>query len=76
MKWLLRFVIGFSCLSLVVALALFIEPEHVSELWAFALKTLPLVLFVTLVSSMIVGDTLIGTVKELRDYYQLRKEHL
>ena len=72
MKWLLRFVIGFSCLSLVVALALLIEPRHATELWAFVLKTWPLVLFVTLVSSMIVGDMLIGTVKELKEHY--RKE--
>ena len=76
MKWLLRFVIGFSYLSLVVALGLLIEPEHVSELWVFVLKTWPLVVFVTLVSSMIVGDTLIGTVKELKEHCRLKKERL
>ena len=72
MKWLLRFVIGFSYLGLLVTLALLIESEHADESWAFALKMWPLVLFVTLVSSVIVGDTLIRTVKELRDHYRNR----
>lgn len=72
MKWVLRFVIGFSYLGLLVTLALLIEPEHATESWAFVLKTWPLVLFVTLVSSTIVGDTLIGTVKELREHYRNR----
>lgn len=72
MKWVLRFVIGFSYLGLLVTLPLLIEPKHAAELWAFVLKTWPLVLFVTLVSSVIVGDTLIGTVKELREHYRNR----
>ena len=72
MKWLLRFVIGFSYLGLLVTLGLLIEPKHAAESWAFVLKMWPLVLFVTLVSSTIVGDTLMGTVNELRTYY--RKE--
>jgi hypothetical protein len=72
MKWLLRFVIGFSYLSLLVTMALLIRPEHASESLAFALKTWPLVLFVILVSSTIVGDTFIGMVNELKEHY--RKE--
>lgn len=32
MKWVLRFIVGFSYLALPVALFLVIEPEHVSEL--------------------------------------------
>lgn len=73
MKWVLRFVIGFSYLGLLVTFALFIESKHVTESWAFVLKTWPLILFVTFVSSVIVGDTLIGTVKELKAHY--RKEN-
>lgn len=72
MKLLLRFIVGFSYLGLWVILALFIEPRHTAEFWAFVLKTWPLILFVILASSTTVGDTLIGTVKELREHY--RKE--
>ena len=55
-----------------MTLGLLIEPKHAAESWAFVLKMWPLVLFVTLVSSTIVGDTLMGTVNELRTHY--RKE--
>lgn len=70
MKWVLRFIVGFSYLGLLVTLSLLIEPEHVAESWAFVLKTWPLVLFVTLVSSIIIGDTLIDTVNELKEHYR------
>lgn len=70
MKWVLRFIVGFSYLGLFVTLSLLIEPKHAAEMWAFVLKTWPLVLFVTLVSSIIVGDTLIGTVNELKEHYR------
>ena len=74
MKWVLRFIIGFSYLALPVALFLLIEPGHVFELWALVLKKWPVVMFMTFVLPIIVGDTLIGTVKELKEHY--RKERL
>lgn len=74
MKWVLRFIVGFSYLALPVALFLVIEPEHVSELWTLVLEKWPVVVFMIFVLPIIVGDTLIGTVKELREHY--RKEQL
>ena len=65
MKWVLRFVIGFSYIALLMTLALFIRPENASKFWASARDLWPLVAFVTLTSSVIIGDTLILTVKEL-----------
>lgn len=67
MKWILRFVIGFSYIALLVTLALFIRPENASKFWAAARDLWPLVVFVTLTSSVIIGDTFIGMVKEWRD---------
>lgn len=67
MKWILRFVIGFSYITLLITLALLIRPENASKFWAAARDLWPLVVFVTLTSSVIVGDTFIGMAKEWRD---------
>lgn len=64
MKWLLRFVIGFSYIALLMTLALFIRPENASKFWAAARDLWLLVVFVTLTSSVIIGDTFIGMGKE------------
>ena len=64
MKWILRFVIGFSYIALLMTLALFIRPENASRFWAAVRDLWPLVVFVTLTSSVIVGDTFIGMAKE------------
>ena len=64
MKWILRFVIGFSYITLLMTLALLIRPENASKFWASARDLWPLVAFVTLVSSVIIGDTFIGMAKE------------
>lgn len=66
MKWILRFVIGFSYMALIMTLALLIRPEDVSKFWASARDLWPLVVFVTLTSSVIIGDTFIGMVEEWR----------
>lgn len=67
MKWVLRFVIGFSYMALIMILALLIRPENASKFWASARDLWPLVVFVTLTSSVIIGDTFIGMVEEWRD---------
>lgn len=67
MKWVLRFVVGFSYMALIMTLALLIRPENASKFWASARDLWPLVVFVTLTSSVIIGDTFIGTVEEWRD---------
>ena len=67
MKWILRFVVGFSYMALIMTLALFIRPENASKFWAAARDLWPLVVFVTLTSSVIIGDTFIGMVKEWCD---------
>lgn len=64
MKWILRFVIGFSYIALLMTLALFIRSENASKFWAVARDLWPLVVFVTLTSSVIIGDTFIGMAKE------------
>lgn len=66
MKWILRFVIGFSYITLLMTLALLIRPENASKFWAAARDLWPLVVFVTLTSSVIIGDTFIGMVEEWR----------
>lgn len=65
MKWILRFAVGFSYMALIMTLALLIRPENAFKFWAAARNLWPLVAFVTLTSSPIIGDTLILTVKEL-----------
>ena len=65
MKWILRFVIAFSYMALIMTLALLIRPENASKFWASVHDLWPLVAFVTLVSSVIIGDTFIGMAKEL-----------
>ena len=67
MKWILRFVVGFSYMALIMTLALLIRPENASKFWASVHDLWPLVAFVTLTSSPIVGDTFIGMVEEWRD---------
>ena len=67
MKWILRFVIGFSYITLLMTLSLLIRPENASKFWAAARDLWPLVAFVTLTSSVIIGDTFIGMAKEWRD---------
>lgn len=67
MKWILRFVIGFSYIALLMTLALFIRPENASKFWSAVRNLWPLVVFVTLTSSVIIGDTFIGMVEEWRD---------
>lgn len=67
MKWILRFVIGFSYIALLMTLALLIRPENASKFWAAARDLWPLVVFVTLTSSVIIGDTFIGMAKEWCD---------
>lgn len=64
MKWILRFVVGFSYMALIMTLALLIRPENASKFWAAARDLWPLVVFVTLTSSVIIGDTFIGMAKE------------
>lgn len=71
MKWILRFVIGFSYIALLIILALFIKPENASKFWASARDLWPLVVFVTFTSSVIIGDTFIGMAKE---WHARRKE--
>lgn len=71
MKWVLRFVIGFSYIALLITLALFIKPENASKFWASARDLWPLVVFVTFTSSVIIGDTFIGMAKE---WHARRKE--
>ena len=73
MKWILRFVVGFSYMALIMTLALLIRPENASKFWASVHDLWPLVVFVMLTSSPIIGDTLILTVKEL---YARRKKKL
>lgn len=65
MKWLLRFVVGFSYIALLMALGLLIRPENASKFWVALRDLWPLVAFVTLTSSVIIGDTFIGMAKEL-----------
>ena len=67
MKWILRFIVGFSYMALIMTLALLIRPENASKFWASARDLWPLVVFVTLTSSVIIGDTFIGMVEEWRD---------
>ena len=67
MKWMLRFVIGFSYIALLMTLALLIRLENASKFWAAVRDLWPLVVFVTLTSSVIIGDTFIGMAKEWRD---------
>lgn len=64
MKWVLRFIIGFSYINLLMTLALFIRPENASRFWAAVRDLWPLVVFVTLTSSVIIGDTFIEMAKE------------
>ena len=64
MKWVLRFVVGFSYMALIMTLALLIRPENASKFWAFVHDLWPLVAFVTLTSSVIIGDTFIEMAKE------------
>jgi hypothetical protein len=71
MKWVLRFVIGFSYIALLMTLALFITLENASRFWAAARDLWPLVAFVTLTSSVIIGDTFIGMAKK---WHARRKE--
>lgn len=66
MKWMLRFVIGFSYITLLMTLALLIRLENASEFWAAVRDLWPLVVFVTLTSSVIIGDTFIGMAKDWR----------
>lgn len=66
MKWILRFVVGFGYMALIMTLALLIRPENASKFWASVHDLWPLVAFVTLTSSVIIGDTFIGMVKEWR----------
>lgn len=73
MKWILRFVIGFSYMALIMTLALLIRPENASKFWASARDLWPLVIFVMLTSSVIIGDTFIGMAKE---WHACRKGHL
>lgn len=70
MKWILRFVVGFSYMALIMTLALLIRPENVSKFWASVHDLWPLVAFVTLTSSVIIGDTFIEMAKE---WYARRK---
>ena len=65
MKCVLRFIIGFSYINLLMTLALLIRPENASKFWASVRDLWPLVVFVTLTSSVIIGDTFIGMAKEL-----------
>lgn len=67
MKWVLRFIVGFSYLALLMTLALLIRPENASKFWVAVCDLWPLVVFVTLTSSVIIGDTFIGMAKEWRD---------
>lgn len=67
MKWILRFVVGFSYMALIMTLALLIRPENASKFWASVHDLWPLVVFATLTSSVIIGDTFIGMVEEWRD---------
>lgn len=67
MKWILRFVVGFSYMALIMTLALLIRPENASKFWAAVRNLWPLVVFVTLTSSVIIGDTFIGMVEEWHD---------
>lgn len=67
MKWVLRFVIGFSYITMLMSLGLLIRPENASRFWASVRDLWPLVVFVTLTSSVIIGDTFIGMVEEWRD---------
>ena len=73
MKWILRFVIGFSYIALLITLALLIRPENASKFWASARDLWPLVIFVMLTSSVIIGDTFIGMAKE---WHARRKGYL
>ena len=66
MKWVLRFVVGFSYMALIMTLALLIRPENASKFWASVHDLWPLVAFVMLTSSPIIGDTFIGMAKEWR----------
>lgn len=72
MKWVLRFIVGFSYLVLPAAVFLLIEPEHISELRAFVLEKWSVVALMMFVLPIIVGDTLIETIKELKEHYQNR----
>ena len=65
MKWVLRFIIGFSYITMLMSLGLLISPENASRFWASVRDLWPLVAFVTLVSSVIIGDTFVGMAKEL-----------
>ena len=65
MKWILRFIIGFSYINLLMTLALLIRPENASKFWVALRDLWPIVVFVTLTSSVIIGDTFIGMAKEL-----------
>lgn len=65
MKWVLRFIIGFSYITMLMSLGLLIRSENASRFWASVRDLWPLVVFVTLVSSVIIGDTFIGMAKEL-----------
>lgn len=71
MKWILRFVVGFSYMALIMILGLLIRPENASKFWASVRDLWPLVTFVTLTSSVIIGDTFIGMVEE---WHARRKE--
>ena len=73
MKWILRFVVGFSYITMLMTLALLIRPENASRFWASARNLWPLVAFVTLTSSVIIGDTFIGMAKE---WHTRRKEQV
>lgn len=67
MKWILRFVVGFSYMALIMTLGLLIRPENASKFWASARDLWPLVAFVTFTSSVIIGDTFIGMAEKWRD---------
>lgn len=65
MKCVLRFIIGFSYITMLMSLGLLIRPENASKFWVALRDLWPLVVFVTLTSSVIIGDTFIGMAKEL-----------
>lgn len=71
MKWVLRFIIGFSYMTMLMSLGLLIRPENAFRFWASVRDLWLPVVFVTFTSSVIIGDTFIGMAKEWRTH---RKE--
>ena len=56
MKWVLRFIIGFSYITMLMSLGLLIRPENASRFWASVRDLWPSVAFVTLVPSVIIDQ--------------------